>query len=152
MSALPGLVAACGLVGIAGPALAAVGSVRAARGCSAGATWVGPATAGLPAPDARAETLERMASEAHRRGSDEEAVRLWVAAARRHADEGRPARRAESLLRAGQALAGLGLSSEAAALLAEAREVAGPLEDARLDAAIAGALAAIRIEMSDFEG
>src|SRR5262245_840443 len=64
-------------------------------------------------PDAPAATLERMASEAHRRGADEEAVQLWMAAASLDAGEDRPASRSENLLRAGQALAGLGYSSEA---------------------------------------
>ncbi len=145
------LLAACWLIGTSDPALAAAGSVSAGGACSGDAPRVGPVTAGLPVPDAPAVTLERMAREAHQRGSDEEAVRLWVAAAGRHAEEGRPARRSESLLRAGQALVGLGFSSEAVALLEEARDVATPLGDARLEAAAAGALAAIRVEQGDFE-
>src|SRR5262249_61882693 len=95
----------------AGPTLAVT---PAGRGCS-GAARVRPVTAPTPIPDAPAATLERMATEAHRRGSDEEAVRLWIAAARRDAGEGRPARSSQSLLRAGQALAALGFTSEAVA-------------------------------------
>src|SRR5262245_19731369 len=140
------MIAASRLVAVGSPALAVT---PAARGCSG--TARPPVTAITAIPDAPAATLERMASEAHRRGSDEDAVRLWIAAARRDGEEGRPARRSQNLLRAGQALGALGYSGEAVALLEQARDAASPLGDVRLDAAVAGALAAIRTEQGDLE-
>src|SRR5262245_846561 len=111
------MVASSWLVAAAAPAFAAT---PPGRGCG-GAARIHPVTSEAPIPDAPAATLERMASDAHRRGSDEEAVRLWTAAARRDAEEGRPARRSQNLLRAGQTLAALGFSSEAVEMLEQAR-------------------------------